>query len=116
MRPPIPTFLIPLMFVRWLVPKLFRMLYPYFLLLNERFESTPFAERVNADTHGFYAAVANTVQRMPRHQSGLAAGGTAAGHESGRSAGNADNCGDGDGSTSDVSLACGRGRRFVIPL
>ena len=63
---PIPTFLIPLFFLRWLVPKLLRVIYPLLLLLNERFERTPFAPRVAADGHGFYKAVADTINAPGR--------------------------------------------------
>ena len=58
---PIPTFLIPLTLVRWVVPKLVRLVYPYLLLLNERFERTPFAERVRNDRQGYYRDVARTL-------------------------------------------------------
>ena len=51
---PIPTFLIPLSFARWVMVKLTNLVYPYLLTLNERFHETPFSERVKADAHGFY--------------------------------------------------------------
>ena len=43
---PIPRWLIPTSLVKWVVPKLVRLIYPLLLLLNERFPSTPFAARV----------------------------------------------------------------------
>ena len=46
---PIPTWLIPLAFVRWVAVKIIKLYYPYLVLLNERFDETPFAQRVEAD-------------------------------------------------------------------
>lgn len=63
---PIPTFLIPLAFCRWIIKGLVRLLYPHLLSLNECFSSTPFAERVAADARGFYRAVAATVGDLGR--------------------------------------------------
>lgn len=51
---PIPTFLIPLAFARWVMVKLTNLVYPYLLTLNERFHDTPFSARVRDDEHGFY--------------------------------------------------------------
>ena len=55
---PVPTFLIPLIFVRWVVSGVISLVYPYLLKLNERFGATPFARRVDEDAQGFYASVA----------------------------------------------------------
>ena len=52
---PIPTWLIPLSFARWVLVKLVRANYPYLLTLNELFEQTPFRQRVEEDKVGFYA-------------------------------------------------------------
>ena len=63
LKPPIPTWLIPLAFCRWVLKHLIRLVYPYFLLLNEQFETTPFAERVAADARGIYRAIKSAVGR-----------------------------------------------------
>jgi len=71
---PIPTFLIPLAFVRWVIIKLIRLVYPYLLALNERFDSTPFAQRVEADADGFYARLRATLtapERPCQHACGV---------------------------------------------
>jgi hypothetical protein len=73
---PIPTFLIPLAFVRWVLVKLVKLIYPYLIALNERFGTTPFAERVAADADGFYARLRSTTldaQRPHRTAPGAAA-------------------------------------------
>lgn len=63
---PIPTFLIPLTLLRWLLPKLIRLVYPVLLLLNERFASTPFSQRVADDAAGFYKSIADTLNAPGR--------------------------------------------------
>ena len=58
---PIPTWLIPLSFLRWVLIKVIKLFYPYLIALNERFTSTPFAERVRDDADGFYARLRSTL-------------------------------------------------------
>ena len=63
---PIPTWLLPLAFVRWVLVKLIKVFYPYLLLVNERFGTTPFAPRVQEDAHGFYARLRSTLRDAAR--------------------------------------------------
>ena len=63
---PIPTFLIPLAFIRWVLIKLVKLVYPYLLALNERFIDTPFAQRVADDTDGFYDRLRATLNAPQR--------------------------------------------------
>lgn len=69
---PIPTFLIPLALVRWVCIKLIKLVYPYLLALNERFRSTPFAARMEADADGFYAKLRKTLTAPGRAGCGSA--------------------------------------------
>ena len=63
---PIPTWLIPLAFVRWVAVKIIKLYYPYLVLLNERFDETPFAQRVEADKDGFYARLGQQLKDAKR--------------------------------------------------
>ena len=63
---PIPTWMIPLAFIRWVLIKLVKLVYPYLLALNERFSATPFAQRVLDDEQGFYAALRRTLSSPGR--------------------------------------------------
>jgi len=54
---PVPTFLIPLTLIRWVVPRLVQVFYPRLIQLNELFGRTTFAKRVVEDSSGFYRAV-----------------------------------------------------------
>ena len=63
---PIPTFLIPLALVRWIFPRLVRLVYPVLLLLNERFVALPFSQRVREDKDGFYKLVADALKAPER--------------------------------------------------
>ena len=58
---PIPTFLIPLAFVRWVFTKLVKLVYPKLIELNERFDELPFADRYRKDADGFYARLKETI-------------------------------------------------------
>lgn len=83
LRLPIPTFLIPLPLIRWLVPRLVRAFYPHLIALNEQFASTAFASRVEADSTGFYQTFLSALHRRDRphvQQQPAGAAGEAEGH------------------------------------
>ena len=63
---PIPTWMIPLAFLRWVLVKVIKLYYPYLLALNERFYSTPFAQRVKDDVDGFYERLRRTIKSPTR--------------------------------------------------
>ena len=66
MKLPIPRWLIPLPLVRWALTKIVTLIYPLFIILNECFDSTPFAQCVQDDEHSFYSAVARSVRGFAR--------------------------------------------------
>ncbi len=61
LHPPIPTWMIPMALVRWLLSVLTRLLVPLLMLLNEDWDESIYAKRVAADASGWYAAAAAQV-------------------------------------------------------
>ena len=61
LKPPIPSWMIPRWLLRCAIPKLITLIYPLFLMLNERLDSLPFGARVRADAQGFYRALGERI-------------------------------------------------------
>ena len=66
-RLPISRWLLPSPLIRWFLPFLFGLAFPYLCKLNATFEESALHARVLADSGGFYAALERRLPAMRRH-------------------------------------------------